>query len=59
MSNLKGAERPTLVFFMNKVDKFEDLCYVSNEIAQNRRMRAKHISGGISGLMNYLKTLSQ
>ena len=36
----------------------EDLQYISNEIAQNRRMRAKHISGGISGLMNYLKTLS-
>ena len=43
---------------MDKVDKFEDLRYISNEIAQNRRMRAKHISGGISGLMNYLKPLS-
>jgi len=34
----------------------EDLQYISPEIAQNRRERAKHISGGISGLMNHLKS---
>jgi len=27
----------------------EDLQYISPEVAQNRRERAKHISGGISG----------
>jgi len=34
----------------------EDLQYISPEIAKNRRERAKHISGGISGLMNHLKS---
>jgi len=34
----------------------EDLKYVSVEIATKRRQQAKHISGEISGLMNYLKT---
>ncbi len=36
----------------------EDLKYVDLETAQNRRNTAKYISGGISGLMNYLKTLN-
>jgi len=36
----------------------EDLKYVDFETAQNRRNTAKHISGGISGLMNYLKSLN-
>ncbi len=35
----------------------EDLKYVDLERAQNRRNTAKHISGGISGLMNNLKSL--
>jgi len=33
----------------------EDLKYVSVKIADKRRNQAKHISGEISGLMNYLK----
>ena len=36
----------------------EDLLYVNPKVAQNRRNATKHISSGISGLMNYLKTLS-
>jgi len=35
----------------------EDLQYISPEVAQNRRKRAKHISGEISGLMNHLKSI--
>ena len=34
----------------------EDLEYVEVEIASKRRKQAKHISGEISGLMNYLKS---
>jgi len=33
----------------------EDLKYVSAEITTKRKKQAKHISGEISGLMNYLK----